>query len=319
MFPLLCVVIAEVVPTPPMVAPLATVKGLRIEPVAVVKNVPPPSVTVPVPAFRSLSAMTTPSDSARLIPALPLVIAVTVVAASRRKFVVEPMPPDPAFKVTSSAVRSVPMLSAAVIAPLPLVVNVTSLPTFNENASNAMLLPLPVVRLIFVFAARVISALNVIVPLFALPMLIVPAVMRSSSASVRPRMPLVSNPPRSIPTLPSVACCRSDTVPAPTLIVALVGSMFMLSAISVTLAVPTLEVFTVEMEPNRLKPKLSVPAPAVPVIVMSPVADTVSLVDWTEAPSWMRTPSFCDEPTPPPPVPVSAMLPVPVDVTCAPE
>ena len=65
--------------------------------------------------------MVTLSASTKLILPLPLVVAVTDVAASRKKFVVEPMPPEPEFNVTSSAVRSVPALSPVVIAPLPLV------------------------------------------------------------------------------------------------------------------------------------------------------------------------------------------------------
>lgn len=60
------------------------------------------------------------------------------------------------------------------------------LPAFSENVPKAMLLLLPVVRLTCVFAARVMFALNVIAPLLASPMLIVPAVIWSSSASVSP-------------------------------------------------------------------------------------------------------------------------------------
>ena len=163
-------------------------------------NVPPPSVIVPVPAFSPPAAMVTLPSSTRLIPPLPLVVTVTVVAASRRKFVVEPMPPDPAFKIMSSAVMSVPVLSPVVIAPLPLVVSDTSPFCASKlNVPNSMLLPEPAVKWIAVVdaAPRSIFAENVIPPVFASPMTIVPAVIRSSSVSVKLSDPPVSDP-RSI-------------------------------------------------------------------------------------------------------------------------
>ncbi len=233
--PPLSVVTATVVPVPPSVAPFATVTGLRRKPEPVVKNVPPPSVIVLEPAFRSLSEMLTLSASTRLMLPLPVVVAVTVVAARRRKFVVEPMPFEPASTTTSSAVRSVPELLPVVTAPLPLVVSVTSppLPAFSENAPKTMSLLLPVVRLTFVFDVRVMSALNVIVPLLLSPICTVPAETASSSPSLRPSWVAESEPPRLIFRL--AVRCRSvavfGVVTAPLL-------RSILSAINVTLALP---------------------------------------------------------------------------------
>ena len=153
--PPFCTVMTPVVPVPPRVAPLAMVTGPRMSRPEPVKNVPRPSVVVPEPAFRSPAPIVTLPDSVRLIPALPVVEATSVVAASRKKFDVVAMPPEPAMSVTSSAVRSVPTFPKLVIAPVPEVVSVTSppLPASNENVLKAMLLPLPVVRLMFVFVA----------------------------------------------------------------------------------------------------------------------------------------------------------------------
>ena len=201
-----------------------------------------------------------------------------------------------------------------------------------------MLLPLPVVRLTLVFAARVMSALNVIAPLFVSPMLIVPAVTRSSSASVRPSVagePLASAPPRSI-FVPSVFCF-SVTVFEPALIVAFVALMFMLSAtrvllapvsisiaepvgprlipkptagsppppvpVSVRLAAP---VVVIAAPASTRIPSLPVPVPsvAVPMIAMSPATDVTA-----EFASRITTPTFASPPAPP--VPVSEIVPVP--------
>ena len=138
--------------------------------------------------------------STRFIPASTAVDAVIVVASMRTKLVVVPMPPEPEVSDTLLPVMSVPKLSPVVIAPLPLVVIVTSppLPAFNVNELKATSEFALVVSVMFVFAAREMSALNVIPPVFASPMMIVPAVMKASSASVRPSTPAESAAPRLI-------------------------------------------------------------------------------------------------------------------------
>ena len=83
---------------------------------------PPPSVIVPLPAFSPPAAIVTLTASTRLILPLPVVVAVTVAALIRTKFVVEPMPPKPAPSTTSAAEMSVPILSFVVIAPALVIV-----------------------------------------------------------------------------------------------------------------------------------------------------------------------------------------------------
>ena len=93
---------------------------------------------------------------------------------------------------------SVPLVSPVVMAPVPDVVKLTSplAPAFSENVLKAMWLFAPVVRLMFVDDARVMSAENVIAPVFELPRFSVPAVTRSSSASV-------SEKPAAVPPRPN--------------------------------------------------------------------------------------------------------------------
>jgi hypothetical protein len=100
-------------------------------------------------------------------------------------------------------------------------------------------IPSPLIRCKSVAEGRVIAALMVIGPLAASPMVSVPAVMRSSSASVRPSvssMPLnTSEPPKSI-RVPAVRG-RSTTALAPASITVVEVSVIE-SARSVILDVP---------------------------------------------------------------------------------
>ena len=151
---------------------------------------------------------------------------------------------------------------------------------------------------------RLMASLIVIAPLLASPITSRPAVIRSSSASVRPSVagaPLASAPPRSILVL--AVFCRSVTVFEFALIIAFVESMFRLSAISVLLAPVSVSV-AAPVGPRLMpKPTAGSAPPPVPVSVSWAVPVVV-----IAAPASTRTPSF-PVPVPSVAVPVREMSP----------
>ena len=126
-------------------------------------------------------------------------MAVNVVASNVSALPLTPMPPEPAVKMSVAALISV-VASPETIAPVPPVVSVTLTPVASRlpEVPNVMFVSSLVVRLRLVAVVSVIASLIVIPPVFASPRLIVPAVMKSNSASVKPRTPPESVAPKSI-------------------------------------------------------------------------------------------------------------------------
>jgi len=84
---------------------------------------------VPLPAFRSAEAMLRAlPELVRnwLVLLLVLVASVPLVRFRRTKFVLSPMPPEPAFSVISFPLMSSPVLSPVTILPVPEVAKVAS-------------------------------------------------------------------------------------------------------------------------------------------------------------------------------------------------
>ena len=113
----------------------------------------------------------------------------------------EPMPPDPAVMTKSSPRMSVVAVPETTPPDPALFSEIVTSPPFALRLpaplNNTPLLP-PVVSMMLVAAERVIASLTVIAPLLESPIWRLPAVMRSSSASVSPRVPAASAPPRSM-------------------------------------------------------------------------------------------------------------------------
>ena len=264
------------------VAPTVTFDASLIlfEPPSV--NVPLSNLIVPDPAFK-------PVPSIVAVPlknwsALAVVTALKFAAVTASAFPESPIPPEPALR--ESVPTPVATSTAAepdVIAPLPLVVSVTLPPAVDSE-------PFAPLKAIFVFApvvscrlvpnVRVIASLIVIPPVFVLPMTSAPAVIRSSSASVRPRTPPASAPPRLI-AVPFVFWSRV-TMLEPALIVA-VESNATLSATSITLPV---EVDVIWPLLETLIAREFAPTPCVAVMATLPdPVERMRPLDVTRSPS----------------------------------
>ena len=201
----------------------------------------------------------------------------------------------------------------AVVASVPLVMGCTlpaapgvrvSVPPPVESEPGLKTISLPLVNAKLLLEGCVITALTVITPLFASPILIVPAVMRSSSASVRPNVSglpdRISAPPRlmNVPVVLGV----SRTVLAPALIEVVVWKSIE-SPMSVTWEAPAVPIWP---PPLTEMAELLVPLPLTPRIeIAPPLAVTCEPVLRTNTPKFE--------------LPVPAVLPpVPVTVTVAP-
>ena len=122
--------------------------------------------------------------------------------------------------------KSLPKESVLAVTSVPVKVGMTAAgeaPGSRSTVPPAALMPPPSIATLLllmscrlVAAERVIPALTVMVPLVALPMTSVPAVMRSSSASVRPSRVAVSSEPKSMPRPVVVGAMVTLLVPAET-------------------------------------------------------------------------------------------------------
>ncbi len=200
--PLVSVSVLTVSLLPPManVAPFTSrfvLSSIRSVPPSV--KVPAPlSSMVPVPAFNPVvSIVMDPAVLKNWLP-FPEVVVLRFVPETTIALPLAPMPPDPAL---SRIVPAPTMMSVVavpeVIAPMPLVVSVMLPPAeVSEGVVplKAISLPLPVVKLRFVADVRSIADEIVTVPDDVSPIEIAPAVMRSSSGSVRLSLPEVSVP-----------------------------------------------------------------------------------------------------------------------------
>ena len=290
----------------------------------------PVAVTLVVPSMSSVPLLVTVPAAVnvklpvavmlpRLIPSAslmnwwppPVVEVFRLAALMSSTFPLAPMPPDPAFSVNAPepALMSVAAVPE-VIAPVPLVVRVM-LPL--EELSDPVplkltLLLIAVVRLTFVDAARVIAALTVIVPLFASPMLIVPAVTRSSSASDSSSFPFVGPPVEPTSIVVPLVLCLSVTTPVPA---EMLPPRLMLSAVQVT-AAPTVEPPVVcTFEPDAEMMLLFVADTVrftAPLLVTMSAAPTVRLPD-DSVMLTVPVPAF---------VPLTVTPPASVFVTCTP-
>ena len=203
--------------------------------------------------------------------------------------------PFPKASVPAPAFRSGPLFAKEEDVP----VSSWTLPPAESIRPSVKLIAAPLVRFIMVAAARVMPEVTVTVPLLESPMLIVPAVTRSSSASVRPRVLAASAPPRLMAT-PFVFCRNVTLLPLCALITA-VPSKFML--LPITVAVPPL--VAVVIAPLSLT-SIAVPdkpPPSTPVTDKLPPPDVMVAV-------CRKTPRLRD-PEPAPPVPVTVTVPVP--------
>jgi len=176
----------------------------------------------------------------------------------------------PAANVTLLAVTSVPAVSGWTVVPgwsasVPPAVCI-------EPGSKAIAPPL--ISVTSAPAGREIAALMVIAPLAAAPIVRVPAVMLSSSSSVKPSVSglpaSTSSPPKSI-RVPAVRGRRTTAfAPAST---EAVDSRLIESAVSVTVGVPTVP-DTRPVDSSWI-PTLHVPSPAVPITSISPPLDVI--------------------------------------------
>ena len=159
--------------------------------------------------------------------------------------------------------------------------------------------PAPVVS-VRLFAC-VSAALTVIAPVFASPKFSVPAVMRSSSASVSPSVPVASAPPRSM-RVPLVRWrMLAAFVPAFTVAGVPEVSRLMLSALIVSVPLPPTPMVAPDCAMRSLAPA---PALALPVMLTFPPPDVIVL------PAALVRKTPCD--AAPPPVPVPRIVSVPV-------
>ena len=171
--------------------------------------------------------------------------------------------------------RRVPLLDTSVpLAPAPLTTLSVPPAKLNNAFPRSTLVPSSVK---FVLAERSMVAEKLMAPLLALPITSVGAVIRSSSVSVKPRVPAESAPPKLIAWL--FVCCFSVTLAAETSVE--VALKFMLSLVSVMVPAPevvrsapaptdNISVVTDKVLPaaNVISPlRLTVSVPAAPLIV----------------------------------------------------
>ena len=134
-----------------------------------------------------------------------------------------------------------------------------------------MLLFAPVVRFSTLSAARVMFAENVIAPLFVSPMVIVPAVTRSSSPSVSPNVPALSLAPRLI----AVPFVRGRIVTLPLLGPLIVGKPTVPRLLPISVRLPPFVAVVSVASLAKKCAKLELPPPSIPVKATSPPPEVI--------------------------------------------
>ncbi len=178
--------------------------------------------------------------------------------------------PAPAANETLPTVISVPAVSGWTVVPG----SSTSDPPAVSSEPGLNVIPSPLTKFTAVLAGREMAALTVIAPLAASPMVSVPAVIRSSSASVRPSVSGLPDSTSSLPksiNVPAVSG-RSTTSFAPAS-TDVSESRSIESPVRVRVGVPRVSLICPPAS-SRM-PKLDAPLPDVPITSMSPPLDVI--------------------------------------------